>query len=136
VLTEGDKMLLTPTYHVFHLYVPFQGATPYPATVNGPHYVEGKYDLPMVDASAARGTDGKLYLALVNLDPDRAAHVVTGLSGTASGQILTGPKMDSHNTFAAPNAIHPVAYSGSSERGKLTFDLPARSVAVVAVDRN
>ena len=136
VLTEGDKMLLTPTYHVFHLYVPFQGATPYPVTVNGPHYVEGKYDLPMVDASAARGTDGKLYLALVNLDPDRAAHVVTGLSGTASGQILTGPKMDSHNTFAAPNAIHPVAYSGRSERGKLTFDLPARSVAVVAVDRN
>src|SRR6185437_407836 len=65
VLTEGDKMLLTPTYHVFHMYVPFQCATPYPATVSGPHYVEGKYDLPMVDASAARGTDGKLYLALV-----------------------------------------------------------------------
>jgi len=43
--------------------------------------------------------------------------------------------MDSHNTFAAPNTIHPVAYSGRSERGRLTFDLPARSVAVVAVDQ-
>ena len=135
VLTDGDRMLLTPTYHVFHMYVPFQGATPYPATVRGPRYIEGKYVLPMVDAAAARGTDGKLYLALVNLDPDRAARVVTGLAGTASGQILTGPKMDSRNTFAAPDAIHPVAYSGYRKLGKLVFDLPARSVAVVAVDR-
>jgi alpha-N-arabinofuranosidase len=41
--------------------------------------------------------------------------------------------MDSHNTFAAPNAVHPVAYSGTSENGKASFDLPARSVAVVAI---
>lgn len=135
VLTDGDKMLLTPTYHVFHMYVPFQGATPYPTTIHGPDYVEGTFDLPMVDASAARGTDGKLYLALVNLDPDRAAHVHTGLTGTASGQILTGPKMDSRNTFTAPNAIHPAAYSGSSEHGRLSFELPAKSIAVVVVDQ-
>ncbi len=36
VLTEGDQLLLTPTYHVFHMYVPFQGATPCPATISGP----------------------------------------------------------------------------------------------------
>jgi alpha-N-arabinofuranosidase len=136
ILTDGDKMLLTPTYHVFHMYVPFQGATPYPATVSGPDYKQGQYDLPMVDASAARGTDGKLYLALVNLDPHRAAHVVTGLKGTATGQILTGPAMDTHNTFAAPDTIHPVAYAGRMAGGKLTFDLPAKSVAVVAVDQH
>ena len=134
VLTDGDKMLLTPTYHVFRMYVPFQGATPYPATVGGPHYVEGKHVLPMVDASVARGTDGKLYLALVNLDPDRAAHVVTAMAGTAIGQILTGPKMDSRNTFAAPDAIHPVAYAGRNEHGRLAFELPAKSIAVVAID--
>ena len=85
VLTDGDRMLLTPTYHVFHMYVPFQGATPYPATVSGPRYVEGKHVLPMVDASVARGTDGTLHLALVNLDPDRAAHVATAIAGTAIG---------------------------------------------------
>jgi alpha-N-arabinofuranosidase len=133
VLTQGDKMLLTPTYDVFRMYVPFQGATPYPATVEGPRYKEGNTDLPMVDASAARGTDGKLYLALVNLDPHHVAQVVTGLSGSAMGQILTGPAMDTHNTFTAPDMIHPVAYSGRESGGKLTFELPAKSVAVVAV---
>ncbi|GAA4777230.1 alpha-L-arabinofuranosidase C-terminal domain-containing protein [Stakelama sediminis] len=133
ILTKGDKMLLTPTYDVFHMYIPFQGATPYPASVSGPEYKQGDVDLPMVDVSAAKGTDGKLYLSLVNLDPDRAAHVVTGLKGAATGQILTGPKMDTHNTFNAPNTIHPMAYSGKMSGGKLSFDLPAKSVAVVAV---
>jgi alpha-N-arabinofuranosidase len=83
--------------------------------------------------SAARGKDGKLYLALVNTDPSKPAHLVTNLPGAGKGQILTGPAMDSHNTFAAPNAVHPVAYSGTSENGKASFDLPARSVAVVAI---
>ncbi|MCM8729857.1 alpha-N-arabinofuranosidase [Hephaestia sp. GCM10023244] len=135
ILTEGDRMLLTPTYHVFDMYVPFQGATPYPATVEGPRYKQGDHDLPMVDVSAAKGTDGKLYLSLVNLDPDRPARVTTRLTGTATGRILTGPAIDTHNTFDAPNTIHPVAYSGKSAGGKLVFDLPAKSVAVVAVTK-
>src|SRR3546814_497404 len=89
--------------------------------------------LPMVDVSAAKGADGKLYLSLVNLDPDRPARVTTGLTGTATGRILTGPAIDTHNTFDAPNTIHPIAYSGKTAGGKLVFDLPAKSVAVVAV---
>ena len=87
----------------------------------------------MVDVSAARGKDGKLYLALVNTDPNKPAHVVTNLPGMGKGRILTGPAMDSHNSFASPNAVHPVAYSGNSENGRASFDLPAHSVAVVTV---
>ncbi|TPG42522.1 alpha-N-arabinofuranosidase [Sphingomonas koreensis] len=134
ILTDGSKMLLTPTYHVFDMYRPFQGATPYPATVSGPDYKERGFAMPMIDASVARGTDGKLYLALVNLDPDRSARVVTAEKGSATGQILTGPAIDTHNSFDAPNTIHPVAYSGLTESGNLVFDLPAKSIAVVAID--
>ena len=133
ILTDGPRMVLTPTYHLFDMYRPFQGATPYPATVDGPRYRFEGNDLPMVDVSAARGADGRLYLALVNLDPHRAAHVATALTGSATGQILTGPAMDTHNSFDAPDRIHPIPYSGSNAGGRLTFDLPARSVAVVAV---
>jgi alpha-N-arabinofuranosidase len=134
ILTDGPRMLLTPTYHVFDMYQPFKGATPYPARVEGPRYRFGDDDLPMVDVSAARGTDGRLYLALVNLDPNRAAQVTTALGGTARGQILTGPAMDTHNTFDAPATIRPAPFSGSNAGGRIAFDLPARSVAVVAVD--
>ncbi|HEU4550951.1 MAG TPA: alpha-L-arabinofuranosidase C-terminal domain-containing protein [Rhizomicrobium sp.] len=130
ILTDGPRMVLTPTYHIFDMYQVFMGATPYPAAVNGPDFAQG---VPMVDVSAARGKDGKLYLALVNTDPRRAAHVVTNLDGTGKGMILTGPAMDTHNTFDAPNTIHPVAFAGRNEGGKAVFDLPSKSIAVVAI---
>jgi alpha-L-arabinofuranosidase len=133
ILTDKDKFLRTPTYWVYHMYVPFQGATPVAASVTSGTYKHGDYAIPQVDVSAARGTDGKLYLALVNTDPSQPAHVATNLTGTATGRVLTGPAMDSHNTFDAPNAIVPTAYSGRSENGKLVFDLPAKAVAVVQV---
>jgi alpha-N-arabinofuranosidase len=134
ILTDGPKMLLTPTYHVFDMYQPFMEAVPYAASVEGPDYSFGGSTLPMVDVSAARGRDGKLYLALVNTDPHRGAHVLTNLAGAGRGTILTGPAMDTHNSFAAPDTIHPVAFSGKREGGKAAFDLPAKSVAVVAVE--
>jgi alpha-N-arabinofuranosidase len=42
--------------------------------------------------------------------------------------------MDAHNTFDAPNRLRPVAFSGKNDGGKLVFDLPAKSVAVVTLD--
>src|ERR1700722_14269727 len=68
ILTNKDKMLLTPTYWVYDMYVPFQDATPYTANVSGPNYSHGDYSIAQVDVSAARGADGKLYLSLVNTD--------------------------------------------------------------------
>ncbi|HEX3757037.1 MAG TPA: alpha-L-arabinofuranosidase C-terminal domain-containing protein [Rhizomicrobium sp.] len=133
ILTDHEKFLRTPTYWVYFLYVPFQGATPYAASVSGPNYTFENYSIAQVDASAARGTDGKLYLSLVNTDPHKPAHVTTNLSGSATGHILTGPAMDTHNTFDAPNTVMPAAYSGHSEGGKLVFDLPPRAVAVVRI---
>jgi alpha-N-arabinofuranosidase len=131
ILTDGSKMLLTPTYHIFDMYQPFMGAVPYPVTVETKMYAP---DIPMVDVSAARGKDGKLYLAIVNTDPSHAVQVVTNLTGTAHGRILSGMAMDTHNTFDAPNMIRPLPFHGTTANGKLTFEMPSKAVAVVAVD--
>jgi alpha-N-arabinofuranosidase len=71
---------------------------------------------------------------LTNTDPHNAAHVTTNIPGTGRGSILTGPAMDTHNTFAAPDTIHPVPFVANSAGGNLAIDLPARSVVVVAVE--
>ena len=138
ILTDGAKMLVTPTYHVFDMYQPFQGATPLAANVSGPSYTHGNVTVPAVDVSAARGTDGKVYLALVNTDPNNPARVTTEIPGVrakmVAGRILTGPAMDTHNTFDRPNTIQPAPFRGRVSGGKLVFDLPAKSVVVVRVD--
>jgi alpha-L-arabinofuranosidase len=135
ILTDGDKMLLTPTYHIFEMYMPFQSAMPYPAAVSGPQYTLGGHSIPTVDVSAARGKDGRLYLAVVNVDPHRSAEVTTNLNGRATGRILTGPEMDSHNTFEAPESIHPLPFSSTNREGRaVAFVLPAKSIAVVMIE--
>ena len=134
ILTDKDRMILTPTYHVFDMYQVFREAAPLPASVSGPDYRQGDNRLPMVDGFAARGKDGKLYLAIVNTDPNHAVQVVTNLTGTAHGRILTAIAMDAHNSFDKPDMVHPLPFASSSEGGKMSFDMPAKAVAVVAVD--
>jgi alpha-N-arabinofuranosidase len=135
ILTDGPKMVRTPTYWAYDLYQPFKGAKALPARVDTPDYEQGHVSLPAVDASAALGSDGRVHLALVNVDPDRPARVKVSLGGVtprgAAGKVLTGARMDAHNTFAHPGAVQPADFSGKVADGELVFRLPAESVAVV-----
>jgi alpha-N-arabinofuranosidase len=139
ILTDKDKMILTPTYHAFKMYVPFQDATSLPITLkNNPQYSFNGKSIAAVSASAARAKDGKVYLALVNANPREEVTVDVAVAGeklqSVKGQVLTAKAMDAHNTFAQPNAIKPAPYSASGKGGKLALKLPAKSVVVVAVD--
>lgn len=139
ILTDKDKMLLTPTYHAFRMYVPFQDATSLPVAVkNNGKYSVGNASVPQVSASAARGKDGKLYVALVNTDPNKATDVTVNVGGAGAGkltgQLLTATAMDAHNTFAQPEAVKPTAFNAQASGGKLTVKLPAKSVVVAAVE--
>jgi alpha-N-arabinofuranosidase len=135
ILTEGRKMALTPTYHVFHMYIPFQGATHLPTEIETPEYKLGEYTVPAVSVSAARDVAGRLQLALVNLDPHHEAAVTTKIAGgsakQAQGRVLTAKAMDARNTVEAPEAIHPVKISAQRRDSSLVVRLPAKSVAVL-----
>jgi len=137
ILTDGSRMMLTPTYHVFRMHVPFQDSTSLPAQVGTQQYHAGDISLPAVRASAARAKDGFIYLALTNLDPDRSARIDAALLGGrargATGEVLTGPSMDAHNDFEAPDRVHPVPFSGREKNGHVYLDLPAKSVAVLRI---
>ncbi len=130
ILTDKEKMLLTPTYHVYHMYKVFQDATSIPFNISTDNYGEGDEQVPAVTASLAKGKDGKLYLALVNLDPDEAASISLSLKGfkvsALSGQILTAEQMDSHNTFAKPNQLKPKAFNAKLS----ALRLPAKAIVV------
>jgi alpha-N-arabinofuranosidase len=139
ILTDKDKMLLTPTYHAYKMYVPFQDATALPLTIsNNGAYSLGKTTVPQVSASAAKGKDGKVYVALVNTNPNKAVDVTVNLSGAKAGklngQVLTAAAMDAHNTFAKPDAVKPAPFSATASGGKVVVKLPAKSVVVAAVE--
>jgi alpha-N-arabinofuranosidase len=139
IITDKDKMLLTPTYYAYKMYVPFQDATSLPVTLaNNTTYSANGKGVPGISASAARAKDGKVYIALVNTNPHDATDVTLDVpdeaAGTVRGQVLTSDAMDAHNTFAQPQAIKPAPFSASAAGGKLTVKVPAKAVMVFAVE--
>jgi len=139
ILTDKEKMVLTPTYYVFKMYVPFQDATFVPVSYNAGSYTHGDITLPRVDAIAAKGSDGKLWLEVTNVDPDQPVEIEAGLAGitakSATGQTLTAPKVDSVNTFDAPSTVVPKPISAKVQEGKVILQLPPKSVTVVSVEQ-
>lgn len=138
ILTNKDKMVLTPTYHVFHMYVPFQDATVVPLTFDTGTYTAGGVTLPRVDAIAARDKAGKVWIAVTNIDPKSPATLSVSLAGVkatkALGQTLSAPKVDSINTFDAPNTVAPKAVSAKVAGGKLTITVQPASVTVLGLE--
>ncbi|GFE88966.1 alpha-N-arabinofuranosidase [Steroidobacter agaridevorans] len=138
ILTDKEKMTLTPTYHVFEMYIPFQGATSLPAEVQSPTYSRGEWSLPQVSVSAARDVNGKLQIAFTNVDPNKGASVSAKINGanvkSASGRILTASALDARNTFDKPEAVKPAPFKASKKGNELRVELPPKSVVVVAVE--
>jgi alpha-L-arabinofuranosidase len=136
ILTKGPQMLLTPTYHVFKMFAPFQDATYLPLDLSTPRYSLGSASVPAISGSAARLSSGEIAVALVNLDPNKVIPVSIALSGatvkSVAGTILTASAMDARNTFENSDAVRPTAFSGASLNGAaLSLTLPAKSIVVL-----
>lgn len=137
ILTDGPKMVLTPTYHLFKMYVPFQGAKRLPISFDAGTYKFGEVSVPRIDAIAARGTDGKLWIALTNVDPNKIADIDVALEGIrakrASGTVLTAARVDAVNTYDKPDEVEPQPISAKVTGGRLKVTVPAKSVTVLSV---
>lgn len=136
ILTDGKKMVLTPTYHVFEMYKPWQDATVLPIAIDTPIYSKDRFSVPAVSGSAVKAKDGKTYIGLSNLDPNVANRVTVKLDGVsaraASGRILTAPAINSHNGFDTPNVVKPAPFRDAQiKNGVLTVNLPPKSVVVL-----
>jgi len=139
ILTDKEKMVLTPTYYVYKMYVPFQDATSVPVSFNAGAYTHGDITLPRADAIAAKDKAGKLWLALTNVDPNEPVDIEVNLTGikpkSAAGETLTAPKVDSVNSFEAKNAVVPKPISAKVQGGKLALKLEPKSVTVISVEQ-
>jgi alpha-N-arabinofuranosidase len=138
IMTDKEKMVLTPTYYVFKMYVPFQEATLVPVAFDAGTYTHGNISLPRVDAIAAKDSAGRLWLEITNLDPNRPVEIEASLAGitpkSAAGETLTASRVDSVNSFDAPNTVAPRPIAAQVQGGKLALKLEPKSVTVISVE--
>lgn len=136
VLTNEEKIVLTPTYHVMEMYNVHQDATMLPVNVTSADYKMGKEKLKAVSVSASRDKNGLTHMSLVNIDASKAQDITINIEGanyqSVSGRILTSDKLQNYNSFDNPEKIKPAAFNGARlGDNKLTLTLPPFSVVVL-----
>lgn len=136
ILTDEERLLLTPTYHVMHMYKGHQDARLLPVAFDSPRYEHGGESLPALSVSASQEASGTVRLSLVNIDAARAHAVEIDLSGlglaSLSARILTSGRLQDHNTFDQPEKVKPQDFKGFTFRkGVFRAELPPFSVVVV-----
>ena len=136
ILTNEEKMLLTPTYHVMKMYNVHQDATLVPITIESTFYEYQGKKLTAVSASASKDASGSLNVSLTNIDYLKPQEVLINLRGedfsTLTGSILSSSKINDFNSFETPNKIVVQDFKGAKlEKGILKLTLPAYSVVVL-----
>lgn len=139
VLTDGGKMMLTPTYHVMEMYNVHQDALRLPIDVKTDNYVLDGKSLPAVSASASKDKAGNIHISLVNIDAKKPQKVSVDLRGSkatkVSGRILTSPHLQDHNTFDQPDVVKPTVFKGAQlNSDHLEVTIPPFSVVVLELN--
>ena len=139
ILTDGPKMVLTPTYHVFEMYNVHQDATFLPMDLKcQQRNVRDDRIIPMVSATASRDKDGVVHISLANVDLEETQSITVNLGSiqpkSVSGRILTADRIDAYNTFDKPDEVAPATFNGAKIEGNgLKIEMPAKSIITLTV---
>ncbi|MDB5017865.1 MAG: alpha-N-arabinofuranosidase [Mucilaginibacter sp.] len=139
ILTDKDKMLLTPTYHIFDMYQMHQDARYLPIKLNSPEYeLDGK-KIPAINVSASQDASGKVHISLVNLDLHNNITISANLKDihwkTVTGQILTSVNITDINTFQQPHKLRLESFKGAKKEGiDLLVVMPAKSAVMLELE--
>lgn len=137
VLTDGDKMIKTPTYHVFNMYKYHQDAELVESHIDTELIGIGEDMVPNLTESVSRDKDGIINITLTNLSADKAYDIdcilVDAKAESVKAQILSG-KINDHNTFDAPDRVKTESFDGITlNSGNLKFSIPACSVMHIQI---
>ncbi len=139
IFTDGDKMLLTPTYHIFNMYKVHQDATLLPSTVTCDKYSVGSFEMDRISASSSVDAEGTIHVSIVNVGLDKDVDVECDIRGVETkkvveAQIVTARDIHDCNTFDEPEKITLESFDKCTlKNGKLSLKVPAKSVITVAI---
>jgi len=141
ILTEGEKLILTPTYHVMKMYAVHQDAKLIPLTFDTPQFNVDGESLPALSASASKNEAGEIHISLVNIDSQKAHAVSIPMENLNAKKVsieaIQSPNIQDHNTFEQPNKIEIKTFTDFSvKKDQLQMEIPAHSVLLVKVAAN
>ena len=139
ILTEGEKMIKTPTYYVFHMYRHHQGANLISSELTGVEDIGmGEWYVPQVTESVSE-KDGIITITLNNLSATDCLEMDVQFTGdrdyeVVEANVVTHQDMHAYNTFEEPDRVKEETFDDYIlEGGRMRLKLPACSVMEIRV---
>lgn len=138
IFTQGERMVLTPTYHIYEMYKVHHDATMLPLDFDSPKYKLGTQELDAISISASMNEDGMMHLSIVNIDTENSFPLTIApgknIGEKVTGRILTADDITSHNTFVETENVVPEEFSKAKVKdGMISLKIPAMSVIVLEI---
>ncbi len=139
VLTQGEKMLLTPTYHVMEMYKVHQDAALLPIEMStDAKYAMGDKAIPALSASASKNKEGITHISIVNIHDSESQEISLDLPGiknkSITARILKSGKLQDMNDFDNPDKVAPTNFKDfKSKKDTINLTLPPFSVVVLEI---
>jgi alpha-N-arabinofuranosidase len=141
VLTQGAKMVLTPTYHVFNMYKVHGDAILMPSSIVSEKYSLGNESIPAISQTVSMDASGKMHLTLSNLNPNKEIKLTVELIGKTVAKVntascLTAPQFNSVNTFDKPETVRPVEFKAYKilSGNLMEIILPGKSLVTLEME--
>ncbi len=136
ILTKGEQMLLTPTYHVFDMYKVHMDAKKLNLNFTSPDYTMDDKKIAALNISASQDSTGAVHISFVNINPSKNISLRTVLPGinwkNLTGQILSSKNITDINSFEKPDNVRINSFTGAKkENNELVVELPAKSVVML-----
>ncbi|MFP4016296.1 MAG: alpha-N-arabinofuranosidase [Halanaerobiales bacterium] len=142
VLTQGDEILLTPSYHVFEMYKVHHDAQLLDFHLISEDYQVGDDSIEAVNASASMDDKGNINITLCNLKDDGNINLECIFNSTEynisdiKGRVLTSDKLNGHNTFEDKNRVKPEKFEEANiTEESFEVNLPASSVVLLTIEK-
>ncbi|MFW9785050.1 MAG: alpha-N-arabinofuranosidase [Candidatus Heimdallarchaeota archaeon] len=142
ILTEGEKMLLTPTYHVFDMYKVHQDCVLLPSDITSEEYNHGRRSMSAIHGSASIDFDNLIHVSLSNINPNQNIDIEIQVNEydledcEITAKILRNEQLNAHNTFESPESVKPEEFSVNNfkmEAMNLYFKMPSKAVLIIEI---
>ena len=138
ILTDGARMVLTPTYYVFRMLRAHQDARRLTSQLISESYRYGNEQIPALTASASRDSAGVVHLSVTNSNPNKSIPLKVDLVGQqvrgVTGRIVTADQVDAHNRFGEPERVTEKSFNGFKIKNQhLEVDIPSKSVIMLTI---
>lgn len=141
ILTEGDRMIKTPTYHVMHMYRHHQGATLLGSSITGVEEIGTKeWKVKKVTESVSKDKEGIITITLNNLSIEAFEEIdiqcANGEYKVVEARIVTNSDMHAHNTFEVSDKVVEKDFTGYEiKNSNIVVKLPANSVVELRLQK-